>query len=131
MKTAAERVRYLDKFTTRKVQDDYTRLLVLQPHLCSQASSSPFDMEVFGPGLMSSAPARPVQNSFWRLRSLPHQPPEQSAHFGNRQREELSDFLLWNLGPLFCPATLTTVKNARANMARVMCRYQPFQCRTS
>jgi integrase len=31
MKTAAERVRYLDKFTTRKVQDDYTRLLAALP----------------------------------------------------------------------------------------------------
>src|SRR6266568_5624113 len=88
-------------------------------------------MEVFGPGLMSPTPARPVQNSFWRRRSLPDQSPEQSAHFGDRQREELSGFVLLNLGPLVCPATLTTVKNARANIARVICRYQPCQCRTS
>ena len=39
--------------------------------------------------------------------------------------------MLLNLGPLVCPATLTTVKNARANIARVICRYQPCQCRTS
>src|SRR6266480_7432202 len=79
-------------------------------------------MCVFGPDLMSPAPARPVQHSFRRRRSLPHQPPEQSAHYGDRQGKELSDFLLLNLGPLVCPATLTTVKNARANIARVICR---------
>src|SRR5258708_15370798 len=88
-------------------------------------------MEVFGPGLMSSTPARPVQNSFRRRRSLPHQPPEQSTHFGDRQGKELSCFVLLNLGPLFCPATLTTVKNARANIESVICRYHPCQWRTS
>src|SRR6266487_2259312 len=80
---------------------------------------------------MSPAPARPGENSFWRKRSLPYQPPEQSAHFRDRQREELSGFVLLNLGPLFCPATLTTVKNARANIAKVICRYHPCQWRTS
>jgi hypothetical protein len=52
--------------------------LVLQPHLGSEAGGSPFDMETFGPGLMSPAPAGPVQNSFWRRRSLPHQPRSRS-----------------------------------------------------
>ena len=31
--------------------------LVLQQHICSQASCSPFDMSLFGPGLMSPAKA--------------------------------------------------------------------------
>src|SRR6266566_9541750 len=88
-------------------------------------------MCLFGPDLMSPAPARPVQHSFRRRRSLPHQPPEQSAHLRDRQGKELSDFLLLKLGPLFCPATLTTVKNARANIASVICRYHPCQWRTS
>ena len=78
-------------------------------------------MEAFGPGLMSPTPVRPVQHSFRHRRSLPHQPPEQAAYFGDRQGKELSGFLLWNLGPLFCPATLTTVKNAKANIANVIC----------
>src|SRR5260370_42412428 len=78
-------------------------------------------MEVFGPGLMSPPPAGPVQYSLRRRRSSTDQPPKESAHFGDRQREELSDLLLLNLGPLFCPATLTTVKNARANIASVIC----------
>src|SRR5437763_5708166 len=88
-------------------------------------------MEVFGSSLMSPAPVGPVENSFRRRRSLPHQPPEQSAHFRDRQRKELSGFVLLNLGPLFCPATLATVKKARANIAKVICRYQPCQWRTS
>src|SRR5260370_17928017 len=100
---------------------DWTRFLILQPHLGSETGGSPFDMEVFGPGLMSPSPAGPVQHFFWRRRSLPDQPPEESAHFGDCQREELSDILLLNLGPLFCPATLTTVKKARANIANVIC----------
>src|SRR5450759_2748983 len=101
--------------------------LILQPHLSSETSGSPFDMALFGPGLMSPAPARPGENSLRRRRSLPHQPPEQSAHFRDCQREELSGFWLLNLDPLFCPATLTTVKNARANIASVICRYHPCQ----
>ena len=105
--------------------------LVLQPHLSSQARGTPFDMEVFGSGLMSPAPARPGKNSFRRCRGLPHQPPEQASHFGDRQGKEFCSFLLLNLGPLFCPATLTTVKKARANMDRVICRYQLCQWRTS
>src|SRR6266566_5385508 len=88
-------------------------------------------MRLFSSGLMSSAPARPVQNTFRRRRNLPDQPPQESAHLGDRQREELSDLLLLKLGPLFCPATLTTVKNARANIASVICRYHPCQWRTS
>src|SRR6266699_2532141 len=80
---------------------------------------------------MSPTPAGPGQNSFRRRRNLPHQQPEQSAHFGDCQGKQLCHFVLLKLGPLFCPATLTTVKKARANIARVICRYQPCQCRTS
>ena len=32
------------------------KLLVLQPHLGSEAGCSPFDMELFGPGLMAPPP---------------------------------------------------------------------------
>ncbi len=80
-------------------------------------------MEVFGSGLTSPAPVGPVQHSFRRRRSLPHQPPEQAPYFGDRQGTELSGFLLWNLGPFVCPATLTAVKNARATMASVICMF--------
>src|SRR5712691_1096960 len=80
---------------------------------------------------MSPAPVRPVQHSFRRRRRLPYQSPKQSAYLRNRQRKKLCDFVLLKKGPLFCPATLTTVKKARANIARVICRYQPCQCRTS
>src|SRR6266536_6347813 len=80
---------------------------------------------------MSSAPMRPGENSFRCWRSLPHEPPEQAAYLGDRQGKKLCNFVLLKLGPLFCPATLTTVKKARANIARVICRYQPCQCRTS
>jgi hypothetical protein len=55
--------------------------IILQPHLAGETSSAALDMEVFGPGLMSSSPTRPVQNGFRLGRSLPDQPPEQSAHF--------------------------------------------------
>src|SRR2546421_3264436 len=88
-------------------------------------------MSFFDPNLMSPTQGLPVQNSFGVSGSLQYQPQEQAAYFGDRQGKELSDFLLLKLGPLFCPATLTTVKNARANMARVICRYQPCQWRTS
>src|SRR6266566_4957414 len=75
---------------------------------------------------MSPTPSRPVQHSFQRRRSLPHQTPQESTHLGDRQGKELSGFLLLKLGPFFCSATLTTVKKARANMANVIWRYQPY-----
>src|SRR6266487_3017245 len=57
-------------------------------------------MEVFGSGLTSPAPVGPVQHSFRRRRSLPHQPPEQAPYFGDRQGTELSGFFHPALGPL-------------------------------
>ena len=45
-------------------------VLVLQPHLGSQTSSSPFDMRLFGSSLMSSAPARPVTERFLESEEL-------------------------------------------------------------
>ena len=52
--------------------------LILQPHLSSEAGCSPFDMKLFGPGLMASAPARPREHSLRRRRSLPYQPRSRS-----------------------------------------------------
>lgn len=118
-----------DKLFTDKISGAATERkgLVLQPHLVSQANCTPFDMCSFGPGLMSPAPVGPAENSLQGRWSLPHQPPKESAHLRNRQGKELSGFLFLNLDPLFCPATLTTVKKARANIASVICRYHPCQ----
>src|SRR5215472_12180155 len=83
-----------------------------------------------GAFLVLSSESGPRQDRLdigWRL---PDQLPEQPPHFGHRHWEELGCSLLWKR-PFFRAVVLTTVKNASANIARVRCRYQPCQWRTS
>src|SRR5215472_5302765 len=83
-----------------------------------------------GAFLVPSAKARPSQDVLNIRWSVPDQLPEELPHLGHRQWKELGCGLLWEC-PFFRAVVLTTVKNANANIARVRCRYQPCQWRTS
>jgi hypothetical protein len=72
-------------------------------------------MGAFGSRLMATPPGRPAQHRLDRARLLPDQMPQQAAHFGDGQRQQLlgltqRDALLLAIRPFFRASTFTTVR---------------------
>jgi CheY-like chemotaxis protein len=103
------------------------RALILQLQLVSESCQSSLVVTPSGDGLMPSAPVRPLQAPLWRRDHGPHQPAQQPAHFRHGQRDQLAAAT----SPFSPACSRITVSMACANMAKVMCRYQPAHLRTS
>src|SRR5689334_2915678 len=100
-------------------------------------------MRQFGAGLVVAPPGGPVQDMLGGGRGLPNEREEEAPHLRYGQRQQLGEghrlvwprSFLWVRPPFpsgSCRARRrTTVRYARANIARVRWRYQPVQVRTS
>ena len=102
-------------------------------------------MPILRDPLVPTAPGRPGEHALHALLRGQHKTPEETPYLANAQRhtsprEVLKAVRLLRLEPceIFfnggaagrCAAR-STVKSAYAHIAKVMCRYQPVQCRTS
>jgi hypothetical protein len=86
------------------------------------------DMAALRAGLMLSAKARPPQPLLPVLLRVP-QSRQQSAQFGHTQSDLLVDTAPFSRSAWACARRTTST--AWASKAKVMCRYQPVQVRTS
>jgi len=106
--------------------------LLLQLHLWFEVGEAALVVAAAGLGLLASSPARPGQHGRGRRHGGPDEPPQEAAHLGHGQRDQRGG--AQGIAPPFsAPAARarTTVRNAWANSARVLWRYQPSQRRTS
>src|SRR4051794_12372008 len=104
--------------------------LILQPHLAIEGCPSPTIVAAFGPHLVASSPARPVQQEASLLGGArEHQ--QQAAHLRHRQRDQLLPYCCPPfLAAAFASARVTS-KKACAKRHRVTCRCQASQLLTS
>src|SRR5262245_46509 len=100
---------------------------------------------ILGSALVPTAPLRPGQGLVNGLLHGHDQPPQQPPQLWNAQRQDRPRLALnaakllccWTGGKVFVNASTAmaparmTGNSAKAYMARVMCRYQPVQLRTS
>ena len=102
-------------------------------------------MPIFGDPLVPAAPRRPSENTLNALLGDQHKTPEEATNLADTQRhtslrETLKAVRLlrvtpcdifFNGGAAGRCAARSTVNNAYAHMANVICRYHPVQLRTS